>query len=299
MTSEPRRIDITLPELRVAALTWGPQDGPLAILVHGYPDSAWSWRHLGPALADRDFRVVAPFSRGYAPSDIPDDGDYHVGALMHDVIGVHRELGGNEQAVLVGHDWGAVTANGIAAWPRSPFRRVVSMAVPPVPAMTRSVASPAETVRMLARQARMSWYMAFNQVPRVAESSLDRLIPRLWRDWSPGHDPSGDLPHVFDSLPDAAHRRAALGYYRAQVRPRRPAARYRELQDFWLKGPVVPMLYLHGADDGCMQVGYTRGVRDVLPEGSAVEIVPDAGHFLQVERPEEVNRLVLDFLGSP
>ncbi|GAA2068607.1 alpha/beta fold hydrolase [Williamsia deligens] len=299
MSSEARRIDIALPELRLSALTWGPDTGTLAVLLHGYPDSAYTWRHLGPALADRGFRVVAPFTRGYAPSEIPADGDYHVGALMHDAVGVHHVLVGDESAVLVGHDWGAVTANGIAAWPKSPFARVVSMAVPPVPAMTRSVAPPAETVRMLARQARMSWYMAFNQMPRVSEASLDRLIPRLWRDWSPGHDPSGDLPHVFDSLPDAEHRRAALGYYRAQVRPRRPQARYRELQDFWLKRPLAPMLYLHGADDGCMQVGYTAAVDDVLPDGSAVEIVSDAGHFLQVERPAEVNRLVLDFLGGP
>lgn len=299
MTSEPRRVDIALPELRLAALTWGPADGPLAVLVHGYPDTAWSWRFLGPALAERGHRVVAPFTRGYAPSEIPADGDYHVGALMHDVVGVHRELGGDSRAVLVGHDWGAITANAIAAWPRSPFARVVTMSVPPVPSMARTVAPPAETVRMLGRQARMSWYIAANQVPRVPETALDRMIPRLWRDWSPGHDPSGDLPHVFDALPDRAHRRAALGYYRAPTRLRRPRARYRELHDHWMKAPRVPLLYLHGADDGCMQAAYSAAVLDVLPEGSAVEVVARAGHFLQVERPEEVNRLILDFFDQP
>ncbi len=279
-------------------MTWGPDDGPLAILVHGYPDSAWSWRFLGPALADKGFRVVAPFSRGYAPTGIPADRDFHIGALMHDVLGVHRALGGGTDAVLVGHDWGAVTANAIGAYRKSPFRAVVSMSVPPVPAMTKSDQPPRARLRMLGRQARMSWYMFFNQVPLVSERSLRRLIPKLWRDWSPEYDASADLEHVFDALPTVENRWAALRYYRSVVFTRRPHARYRELHDVWRKAPVVPTLYLHGADDGCMQVQYVESVRSVLSDGSDVAIVDGAGHFLQVERPDVVNEKIVSFLAG-
>ncbi|WP_045822370.1 alpha/beta hydrolase [Williamsia herbipolensis] len=296
MHADPSTLSVELPELTVSALTWGPTDGPLALLLHGYPDSAWSWRHLGPALAERGFRVVAPFSRGYAPTGIPADDDFHIGALMHDVIGIHRVLGGDGQAVVVGHDWGALTANALGAYRRSPFRAVVSMSVPPVPAMVRTDSPPAVVARRLLRQARMSWYMLFNQIPGVAERSLDRLIPRLWHDWSPGHDAAEDLVHVFDALPTAAHRRAVLRYYRALARPTRPLARYREMHDAWRHAPTVPTLYLHGVDDGCMQVGYAGSVRDVLPDDSRVELIDGAGHFLQVEQPEAVNRLVVEFL---
>ncbi|MBJ7290418.1 alpha/beta hydrolase [Williamsia sp.] len=297
-TSPPTTLRIDLPELAITALTWGPDDGPLAVALHGYPDSAWSWRHLGPALAERGYRVVAPFTRGYAPTDIPGDGDFHIGALMHDAIGVHQALGGGRDAVLIGHDWGAVTANAIGAHRRSPFRAVVSMSVPPVPAMTRSDLDPRTRLGLLRRQARMSWYMFFNQIPIVSERSLDRLIPKLWRDWSPGHDATDDLVHVFDALPTLANRKAALQYYRSVATPGRPAARYRELHDSWRRAPKVPTLYLHGADDGCMRVEFVSSVREVLPEGSRVAIIEGAGHFLQVEQPDAVNAEIIDFLGT-
>ena len=70
------------------------------------PDTAWTWRHLGPYLAERGHRVVAPFLRGYAPSGLADS--YHVGALMADAVALHAELGGDERTVLVGHDWGCL-----------------------------------------------------------------------------------------------------------------------------------------------------------------------------------------------
>src|SRR3954468_21252852 len=87
-------------------LTWGPADGPLALCLHGFPDSAHTWRLLGPALADAGFRVVAPFMRGYAPTTGPADGRYQTGMLASDAIELHAALGGDERAVLIGHDWG-------------------------------------------------------------------------------------------------------------------------------------------------------------------------------------------------
>jgi len=76
--SDPEVLTLDLPHLRVSALAWGPPDGRLALCLHGFPDTAWTWRHVGPILAAHGYRVVAPFSRGYAPTAIPDDGDYHI-----------------------------------------------------------------------------------------------------------------------------------------------------------------------------------------------------------------------------
>src|SRR3954454_9286192 len=101
-----RELAIELPGLSVGALSWGPDDGPLALLLHGFPDTAWSWRHVAPVLAGAGWRGVAPFSRGYAPTGLPRDNSYQVGALVHDVVGLHAALHADSDALLVGHDWG-------------------------------------------------------------------------------------------------------------------------------------------------------------------------------------------------
>src|SRR3954469_25253216 len=83
-------------------------EGPLALCLHGFPDSAWTWRHLLPELADAGFRAVAPFMRGYAPTAVPADGRYQTAALGLDACALHEALGGDADAVIVGHDWGAM-----------------------------------------------------------------------------------------------------------------------------------------------------------------------------------------------
>ncbi|MEE3853363.1 alpha/beta fold hydrolase [Gordonia sp. LSe1-13] len=133
----PERIDVDLGHIRLHALCWGDPEGPLAICLHGFPDSAWTWRYLGPVLAEAGYRVVAPFTRGYAPSDIPDDGDFHVAALAYDALALHHALGGDGRAVLIGHDWGAMTVNAIAARTDDRFRRLVALAVPPIAVIRR------------------------------------------------------------------------------------------------------------------------------------------------------------------
>src|SRR3954469_14203928 len=83
-------------------------EGPLALCLHGFPDTAHTWRHLLPELAGAGFRAVAPFLRGYAPTEVPADGRYQTGALAADAIALHEALGGGSDAVIVGHDWGAM-----------------------------------------------------------------------------------------------------------------------------------------------------------------------------------------------
>lgn len=292
--SAMRETRIDLPQVSLSALAWGPEKGPLAVLLHGFPDTAHTWRHLGPELAAAGWRVVAPFTRGYAPSEVARDGSGHIGALMADAVGIHGALGGDDAAVLVGHDWGAITANALAAHPDSPFARVVAMSVPPFAALR----SP-RVLRVLPRQLRNSWYIGFNQVPRLPERNLDRLVRRVWRDWSPGYDAAEDLSHVDAAFADHAHRRAAIGYYRALASPFRPPEQYRRWHGAQMRLPVVPTLYLHGADDGCLDPRLADLVGAHLPAGSAVHVVDHAGHFLQLEQPVEVNRRVLEFLATP
>ena len=289
--TEPREISLALDQVSLSALTWGPDEGPLAVLLHGFPDTAWTWRHLGPALAAEGWRVVAPFTRGYAPSGIPLDGCFVIGALMADAVGVHQACGGDERSVLVGHDWGAITANAVGAHSDSPFARIVSMAVPPFPAYVTPRVLPG-----LPRQALRSAYVGFNQVPRLPERVLPRLVPRLWRAWAPGYDASWDLERVAEAAYGEANRGAVLAYYRRLVRPGRVPDRYRQWHRTWDAAPIVPTLYLHGEVDRCMSARFAGLAEAVLPERSRTVIVPAAGHFLQLQQPGLVNETVLGFL---
>ncbi|MBP9053498.1 MAG: alpha/beta fold hydrolase, partial [Ilumatobacteraceae bacterium] len=95
-------------------LTAGDPAAPLALCVHGFPDSAHTWRHLLPRLAEAGFRAVAPFQRGYAPTSVPADGRYQTGVLAQDMNMLHEALGGGGDAVIIGHDWGAPATYGAA-----------------------------------------------------------------------------------------------------------------------------------------------------------------------------------------
>jgi len=105
--------------------------GPLALCLHGFPDSPWTYRYLLPALAEAGYRAVAPFMRGYTPTDISTDGHYRTNDLVADAVALHQELGGDGEAVLIAHDWGATAAWGATALEPQRWRRVVIANVPP------------------------------------------------------------------------------------------------------------------------------------------------------------------------
>jgi pimeloyl-ACP methyl ester carboxylesterase len=285
---------ITANGLDFAYLACGAE-GPLALCLHGFPDSPWTWRHLLPRLADAGYRAVAPWLRGYAPTSIPADGHYQPGAIASDANALHEALGGDAGAVLIGHDWGALATYGAAATGADRWRRAVTMSVPP----PSTVASAFFSYDQLQR----SWYMFFFQSP-LADMAvpMDDLafIDRLWADWSPGYDATEDLAHVKDALRDPANLTAAIGYYRATLGA---GARSPELDAIEAVGGGAmpqPMLYLHGATDGCMGADIIDdGVLAAMPvEGSRYEIVDAAGHFLQLEQPDAVNDLILGFLAG-
>ena len=283
----PRQYQVRLPSHPVEVLEWGPASGRLMVALHGFPDTAWTWRRVAPLLAEHGYRVAAPFLRGYAPTGIPADGDYSVRALVGDAVALHEVLDGGEDAVLVGHDWGAITTNAVVGDPASPYARHVSLAVAPFAAMNPSRATLGPWLSAMVRQPFHSWYIAANQVPGLSERNFDRLAARLWRSWSPGYDAREDLELLRSSVPDVEHARAVVSYYRAMLGSGiKPA----------LAEPVAPLLYLHGDQDGAMDPRFFPVIERWVPAGSRAVLVGGAGHFLQLERPAEVAEEIVAFV---
>lgn len=290
MTLREGRIEAN--DLEFAYLAAG-DEGPLALCLHGFPDSAHTWRHLLPALADAGFRAVAPFLRGYAPTAVPADGLYQSGAIASDAIALHEALGGDGDAVLVGHDWGALAAYSAAGHAPDRWRRVVTAAVPPPATVANAFFSYDQLQR--------SWYMFFFQSPLSDLAvPMDDLafIDRLWADWSPGFDATAELAAVKDAMRDPANLAAALGYYRATLGAGARDPRYDEVEASGAAPLPMPVLYLHGRIDGCMGAELVDDsvTAALAHDDSRVEIVDGVGHFLQLEDPAQVNELIVDFL---
>ena len=209
----PRWLDVHAPNVELKALTWGPSEGPIALCLHGFPDTAYGWRKFAPRLADAGWQVVAPFMRGYAPSSIPSDGSYHIGALMDDALRARSAAGGSDRDVVIGHDWGAIAATGLAAMPDSPFAKAVIKSVPPAAALSPPgrVADRARLLGKLPHQMLRSWYIMYFQLPWLPERSASWVLPLLWRRWSPGYDAEEDLRHVDAAIGTSESWRAALG----------------------------------------------------------------------------------------
>lgn len=295
----PREIEVTTPDVTLRVLVWDDgvsADAPIALCLHGFPDTAHGWRKVAPLLVEAGYRVVAPYMRGYAPSSTSSDRSYQIGALMDDALRVRDAVGPTDRDVLIGHDWGAMAAGGLVAITDSPFAHAVIMSVPPLAAF-REVHEPVRLLASLPKQMARSWYIMYNQLPWLPDHSASWLIPRLWRQWSPGYAAHEDVALVRAAIGSPENWRAALGYYRQNMRFATPPPRYAELNKYWLSKPSMPILYLHGTDDGCMTADYTRWAKRVLVEGSRVELVDDAGHFLQIEQPEVVAQHILDYVG--
>jgi pimeloyl-ACP methyl ester carboxylesterase len=277
-----------------AYLEDGPAGGRLALCLHGFPDHAPTFEALLADLAAAGFHAVAPWMRGYAPTAVPADGRYQAGALTSDALALADALAGDGPAVLVGHDWGASCSYSAAAHRPERFTRLVVMAVPHRAALAMHFLTPAQLKR--------SWYMFFFQLPladMVVAADDFALIDGLWADWSPGYSPpAGYMRALKDTLGSPGTLEAALGYYRHLWNPayHDPALAGVEAQSM---GYVpVPTLYLHGADDGCIgpDMVVPEEMAPLFPKGLETEVVPGAGHFLHLERPEAVNRRIVEFV---
>ena len=295
--TKPRWIDIQAPNVELKALTWGPSDGPIALCLHGFPDTAYGWRNFAPRLADSGWRVVAPFMRGYAPSSIPSDGSYHIGALMDDALQVREAAGGTDRDVVIGHDWGAMAANGLAAIPDSPFAKAVIMSVPPAAAFRGRVPDAGRLLAQIPPQLLRSWYIMYFQLPWLPERSASWVLPRLWKTMVAGlRCQGGPAPRRrrHRHTGELACRARALPGDDPQYPPAGAVSRTAPALDIAAEA-AEPVL--HGRDDGCMTSAFTRWI----PSPSRRQRRDrrrHAGHFLQLEQPDRVADLVLDLIGS-
>ncbi len=262
------------PRGRFATLETGPASGRPLLLLHGFPDTPASFVPLAAELAAFGFRCHVPWLRGYAPS--PLDGDVTLEGLVLDVRALLDAIGPVE--AVVGHDWGAMIT-WLLATDHPPFGRAVTMAVPhPLAFLGNALRSPAQLHR--------SRYMLRFQFDEVDFA----YIERLWRRWSPGFDPGRQYwQHLRETL-DASLPRP-LEYYRALVRPFE-AALARLDRDPRVH---VPMLQLMGANDGCIAPEIAAGQERYARLVDA-RVLPGVGHFLHLEDPVAVGRLIGAFL---
>lgn len=291
--AQPELLEVDASGCRLSALAWGRAHDPVVILVHGFPDTAWTWRHLGPELAQRGWRAIAPFTRGYAPSTLAADGAYEVGAFVADIVAVRDAFAGNQKPALVGHDFGGLMVSAVASVAPEKFSSATILAIPPVPVL-RSVFR--HRLLSFLRQSPRTWYMSFFQVPGLAERIGPSLFDLLWRHWAPDYDSTADRASLHAALPDLAHRRAVITYYRALFNPFYRQRRYKGQLAGALRPLQLPTLYLHGKDDTCGRADLGDYALNYLPTGSRRTIVPDTGHFLHLEAPQTVNTLICDWL---
>jgi pimeloyl-ACP methyl ester carboxylesterase len=269
--------------------------GPLVILLHGFPEFWWSWRHQLPALATAGMRAVAVDLRGYGDSDKPPRG-YDLWTLSGDVAGLVRALG-ERQADLVGQDWGGILGWCTAALHPRVVRSVTVLAAAHPRAMGQALLrDPAQ--RSAAR------YLATFQVPWLPERDLARdgavLVEEILRDGAaPRWRASSEFTAVARRyreamlIPAAAH--CALEYYRWVGRSqfRFDGRRFSRAVD---RVARVPVLQLHGADDPYVLERTARRSARWAGNGYRYEVLPGVGHFVQQEAPGQTTALLTEFL---
>lgn len=295
--------------------------GPLVILCHGFPEGWYSWRHQMAALAEAGFHAVAPDQRGYGQTDRPEAIEaYDLCHLTGDMVGLVHAL--NEQtAVIAGHDWGSPVAWTAALLRPDIFQRLVMLSVP-FRAYTQG--GPKPTDRMRALFGPRQFYQLYFQEPGLAEAELEAdvrstVLKTLWT--ASGDAPLGKrfpvvFPHgprfidtmeVPDKLPawlaeaDVDHWTAEFSRtgYRGALNWYRNIDRNYELLAFLDKAAVrQPTLFVAGEEDVVITMyrDSFNHLEATVPGLRGKHLLPGAGHWIQQERPAEVNRLLLEFL---
>jgi pimeloyl-ACP methyl ester carboxylesterase len=296
MAEEADRTGAVLPETavetrrgRFVTLSSGPDDAPLVLCFHGFPDCAYSFEPLVRTLSAAGYRGVAPFLRGYFPSTV--EGRFDVSSLADDFLAIADALAPGRQVSIVGHDWGAVISYFAMLKDPERFASVVTMSVPHPVALFQNL-------RHAPAQLRRSWYIAFFQLPVIPEETILRddlaFIDRLWRDWSPSLVPPPEhMARVKRCL--LASLPAPLSYYRSIGRPLE-VSQLRENATLLRRHVTVPTLHLTGAADGCIGPELGRGQHRMFDGPFETEVIRGAGHFLQLERPAVIEERVLDWL---
>jgi pimeloyl-ACP methyl ester carboxylesterase len=285
--------------------------GPLVLFLHGFPESWYSWRHQMAALAPY-FRVVAPDLRGYGESDKPGGvAAYALTELVADVAGLVTAFDARD-AIIVAHDWGGGIAWQFAMDRPELTNRLVVMNCP-------HLAIFQQHIRGNVRQLMKSWYMFFFQIPWLPETLLGLndawLLGNAVRNSTIQKDAIRDedirMLRAAASRPGAL--RSAINYYRAAFRNDdvlaglpptvrrflygdRQFAPPRERLEDWPK-ISAPTMLIWGEQDVALNRDLTLGMDPLFTTPPRIEYIPDSGHFVQQEKPERVNELLLDFLG--
>jgi pimeloyl-ACP methyl ester carboxylesterase len=294
--------------------------GPLVLLLHGFPESWYSWRHQLTALAAAGYHAVAPDQRGYCGTGPPHGpgggagpGEYTILHLTGDVIALMDALG-EDQAVVAGHDWGAPVAWHAALFRPDRIRGVAGLSVAYRP---RGSAPPIATLRS---QLGESFYMVYFQQPGVAEAELSRDPAMSFRKMF--YSISGDGPGMglipagggfLDVAVDPAELPAwlsqqdidayvgqyALAGFTGPLNWYRSMDRNWELTAAWQHAPIgVPALFLAGAKDPVLSFISAAGLESAVPGLTRSVILPDCGHWIQQERPAEVSAELVRFLSE-
>lgn len=271
-------------------------DGPLVVLLHGFPEFWYSWREQIPALAEVGYHVVAPDMRGYNASEKPRGVDaYRTSELVEDVIGLIDHFD-EEEAHVVGHDWG-----GAVAWEvgiQHPDR-VAKLAVlnAPHPARFREVLRTPD-------QLRRSWYMFFFQLPWLPERFLSargyESIEEIFGEGAENPDAfsDADVRRYVEAAAQPGALTGSINYYRALFRDVIPAAVRSRLGGSNRSLDVsVPTLLIWGMEDFALRNDLTEGV-DRWVADLEIERLPDASHWVQNDASEDVNDLLIEFLSS-
>jgi pimeloyl-ACP methyl ester carboxylesterase len=266
--------------------------GPVVLMLHGFPDSVASFDSQLPAFAEAGYRAVAVTMRGYEPSSQPADGDYHAIRMAEDVVAWIDQLGVGK-VHLVGHDWGANIAYAAAALAPDRLASLTTIAVPHPVRFGEAFAINPE------QQARSGYIMEF-QTPGFEQRIVAddcAYLEALWRNWSPGWSiPAALLAEMKATFAQSGVARAALAYYRQAFDATSPAA----LQSHALfANPIsVPTLGICGKEDGCISSDiFVNAMRtEDFAADLRVEQVEGAGHFTHAEAPDAVNSLILDWI---
>jgi pimeloyl-ACP methyl ester carboxylesterase len=270
-------------------------DGPLVLLLHGFPEFWWSWHNQLVSLAAAGYRAAAVDLRGYGGSDKPPRG-YDLVTLAGDAAGLVRALG-EANAIVVGHDWGGLLAWTMAVYHPKVVQRLVPVSAPHPLRLRQSVRADARGQGWAARHT-----LAF-QVPMLPERRLVRddaaMIGRLLHRWSGPNWPderTERLVRAAFQIPGVAH--SALEYHRWLVRslPRPDGMRYAHV----MRGPIrIPTLHLHGSLDTCTFARSAQGSGRYVEAPYRWKLIDGAGHFPHQERPRAFDTELLGWLSDP
>ena len=260
-------------ELVLDAVAVGPADGPPVVLLHGFPQTSWSWRGVWPVLADAGFRVVAPDLRGYSPDARPQDVEaYRVEHLVGDVLAVLDHVGGT--AHVVGHDWGAAVAWHLAGRHAERVRTLTAVSVPHPVAF-------AQALRGDADQRAKSQYMRDWRSPDTERALLDGGLETVF-----GGIPAVDAERYLRVLRQPGALTAALGYYRAQSA--------RDLEGL---GPITsPTLYVWSDEDAALGGTAARATGDHVAGPYRFEVLHGVSHWVPEQAPDRLAALLLEHL---